>query len=95
MHHDRRAGHRVQLLQASDMIDVGVRAHDEAHGKGMSRQGLEDAIDVVARIEHQSFARFRIAQNRAVALQPADGQHFVNHLLGHRCHYNIEAWKTA
>jgi len=62
MHQHWRAGHRVQLLQATDMIDVRVCAHDQAHGERMARQHIRNAIDVVARIQHQGFACLRIAQ---------------------------------
>ena len=44
MHHHRRAGHLMQFLQTSDVINMRVRAHDEAHSKRMPGQQRENAM---------------------------------------------------
>jgi hypothetical protein len=39
----------------------------------------EDVFDIVARIDYQRFARALISNDRAVALERADGNEFVDH----------------
>ncbi len=74
MHHDRRSGSLLQFAQAAYVVDVRMSADNCAHGERMARERFEDALDLVAWIEHQGFARFGITQNRAIALQPSDRQ---------------------
>ena len=42
-------------------------------------QNLENALDLVAGVDHHGFARLLVAEDGAVALQQADRQNFVNH----------------
>jgi hypothetical protein len=47
------------------------------------------AFGVIARIDYQSVARFRIADNMAIALQHPDGEDFMNEFGGFRHGPNI------
>ena len=40
----------------------------------------EDIFDFIARIDHHRFARSLVSDDRAVALQRADRENFVDHL---------------
>lgn len=60
------------------MIDVRVSAHDCEYLQLVALEDFDDALDFVAGVHDDCFARFGIAENRAVALQHADGNYFVN-----------------
>ena len=79
VHVDRRAGGRLQLVRAADVIDVRVRDDDGFHAQPVPRENLEDLGDVVAGIDHDGLARLLVAEDRAVALQHANRQNLVNH----------------
>ncbi len=64
------------------MIDVGMRADDGARFQTMPPQNLQNAINFIAGIDDEGFARFRIAEDRAIALQETDRDDFVDELLG-------------
>ena len=44
----------------------------------MAMNDLQDSLGVIAGIDDQSFARFWVADNVAIALQHSDRQDFVN-----------------
>jgi hypothetical protein len=48
---------------------VGVSADDGANFQAVAFQDAEDALDIVSRVDDDSFVRSRVAENRAVALQ--------------------------
>jgi hypothetical protein len=73
VHHDRRAGILMQLAQAADVVDVRVRADDHLYDQLVTAEKVQDAIDFVAGVDHQRFARGRIADDRAIALQHPHG----------------------
>ena len=79
MHQHRRAGCPLQLLDASHMVNVRVRRHDQHGLQPVPVENFLDALDVVARINHHRFARLLVAEDRAVAGEHADGNDFVNH----------------
>jgi hypothetical protein len=79
VHVDRRAGGRVQLVRAADVVDVRVRDHDGFHVQAVARQDALDLRQVVARIDHQRVARLLVAENGAVALQHAHRQDLMHH----------------
>jgi hypothetical protein len=74
----------MESRQAADVVDVRVSADDGANFQIMPPQNGQDAVGVVAGIDHNPFASNRIAQNRAVALQHAYRDYFVNEVRGHR-----------
>jgi hypothetical protein len=59
----------VELAQATDVIDMRVRADDGFDNQAMAANQVQDARDFVARVHHERFARGRIADDRAIALQ--------------------------
>jgi len=61
-------------LQTTDVINVCVRADDCLDRQLVAPDQIHDAPDFVARIEHQRFARRRVADDRAIALQHANWQ---------------------
>lgn len=75
---DRSAGRAMQRSQAADVVDVRVCADDRANLQFVVADDFEDAIDLVARVDDDGFARLWVAKDRAIALQHADGNDFVN-----------------
>jgi hypothetical protein len=65
------------------MVDMSVRADDRANLQIMATQDFQDAFDIVPWIDDDRFPRDRVSEDRAVALQQADGYHFVDKLCGH------------
>ena len=63
----------MQLAQAADVVDVRVRADDHLYDQLVTAEKVQDAIDFVAGVDHQRFARDRIADDRAIALQHPHG----------------------
>jgi len=101
MHQNGSACVIVQFLDAADVIDVGVRANDGFDGEFVAAEQVHDAVNFVAGVEDQSFARDWIADDRAVALQHADGNGEVEQALAvfcggsvrHMWNYNvIRSW---
>ena len=76
---DRRAGQRAQLHRSADVIDVGVGDDDLLHLQFMLADDGENVFNVVARIDDHGFMRGLIADDRAVALQRADGKDLMYH----------------
>ena len=81
VHLNRRAGGGFELGGASDMVDMRVRDHDRLHGQRVLLQHGENLLDLVARIDHDGFARLLVAEDGAIALEHAYGQDFVNHVV--------------
>ena len=81
MHQDGSAGVLAELAETADVIDVGVGADDGFYGETMAAEEFEDAGNFVARVDDQSFARDRIADDGAIALQHSDGNGDVNQTL--------------
>jgi tRNA-modifying protein YgfZ len=88
MNQDRRACGAMQRGEAADVVNMRVRADDRANFQIMAAESFEDALGLVARVHNDGFARYRIAENRAVAFQQADGNDFVDEVCGHEPHYN-------
>jgi len=65
------------------MINVRMRANNRPHAQLMLAQNLQDALDFIARVHHDRLMRFRIAQNRAIALQHPHWNNFVNQFFAH------------
>ena len=80
VHVNRRSGPLLQLFCAAYVIDVRVGDGDEFHLQAVASEKLHDFVDVVARIDNNCLMRGFVAQHRAVALQPAHWQNFVNHM---------------
>ncbi|MCY1177432.1 hypothetical protein D9M73_177420 [compost metagenome] len=68
------------------MIEVGVGVNDADHFQPQSVEPRQDQLMIATWIDDDGLFRYRIADDRAVALQRADGEGFANEggLLGHR-----------
>jgi hypothetical protein len=88
---DRSAGCFVHAAQTDDVIDMGVRNRDGRYLQMMLSDHFQDSAGIVARIDNDRFARQRVTDNVAIALQHADRKDFVNEFLGfrHTLQYNI------
>ncbi len=80
VHVNRRPGGGFELRRASDMVDVRVRDHDGLHGQVVPGQHGENLIDLIARVDHNSFACDFVAEDRAIALEHSYRKNLVNHL---------------
>jgi hypothetical protein len=91
VHHDRRSGVLVELGEAADVIDVRVGADDGFYGQLVAADEAEDAFYFVAGVDDDGFARFRIADDGAIALQHSDRDLDVNHfrMRGVRHSYGV------
>ena len=78
MHVNRRVRGLLDAVQANDVIDMRVGDHDRADFQVMAVEDFEYSFRVIARIDHDSVARVRVADDVAIALQHAHGQNFVN-----------------
>ena len=81
--HDGRSGGAVERGESADVVDMSVSADDGADLEFVAANDFQDAIDLVARIDHYGVAGGWITENRAVALQQADRNHFVNEFFEH------------
>ena len=73
----------MQQREASDVINVRVRAHNRAHVQPVFAQNFQDAFDLVAGIHDDCITRFRVAKDRAIALQHPHRDNFVNQFFAH------------
>jgi hypothetical protein len=89
MKDDRGAGGATEPGEAAYVVDVGVGAYDGADFQVVAREDFLDAVDFVAGIDYEGFMSIRIAYYRAVALEHAHGEDFVDQALGHRVEYSI------
>lgn len=62
------------------MVDVRVRDDDMLHLQVVFADDGEYVVDVVAGVDDHRFTRSLVANNRAVALQRADGKNLVDHI---------------
>jgi hypothetical protein len=81
---DGGAGGAVERGESSYVVDVGVSADDGANFQVVAFQDDEDALDIVSRVDDDSFVRSRVTENRTIALQEAYRDYFVNEVRGHR-----------
>ena len=79
VHVHGRAGERLQLGRAADVVDMGVGDHDGLHREPVPVQDFGDVRDIIAWIDDNGLAGLLVAENRAVALQHADRKNLVNH----------------
>ncbi len=89
MQNHRGAGGAAEFGEAAYVVDVRVGADDGADFQVVAREDFEDALDFVAGIDDQGFMRFGIAHDRAVALEHANGEDFVDQAFGHWVEYSI------
>src|SRR5581483_6698349 len=83
VHQHRSAGVRVQARKSAHMVNVRVRAYDGLYGQLVPAEQVENARNLVAGIDHQSFACDRIPDDRAIALQLADGNGDLYHAVAY------------
>src|SRR5262249_20542990 len=74
-----RASGGSQLHRAAHMVNVRVRDHNLIDMQIVFANDGEDVFNVIAGIDDHPFPRVLIANDRAVALQRADGKDFVDH----------------
>src|ERR1700722_1295955 len=79
MDRSRRLCFFLKLVNRTDMVDMSVCDHDLFQRQSVLGKVRDDGVGIVARIDHDGFARYFIAENRAVALKPADRESFDNH----------------
>ena len=84
MDQHRRARYAVKSGKPSHVIDVRVRADDCAHLEPVAANDRHDALDLVAGIDNDRITGSPVTENRAIALQQANGNYFVNEIFGHR-----------
>ena len=78
---DGGSGEALELLGSGDVVDVGMGDDDLLQGELVPGQGFDDAVDVVAGIDHECLAGGLVAEDRAVALKWAYYQDFVDHWM--------------
>src|SRR5690349_8119096 len=59
----------MQLAKPANVVNVRVRADDGLHRKLVPAQQVQNAANLIARIDDERFPRNRIADYRAIALQ--------------------------
>jgi len=62
------------------VVDMRVGDNDLLHLQVVLADKGKDIFDFIARIDHYGFARSLVSDDRAVALQRADRENFVDHL---------------
>ena len=76
---DGRAGKTLEASCSGNVVDVGMGDDDLLDGEGMFGEEGYDAGDLVSGVDDDGFARVLVAEDRAVALEWADGKDFVDH----------------
>jgi hypothetical protein len=69
------------------MVNMRMRANNCPHLQPVPLQNLENAPNIVARINNNRLPRRRVAQDRTIALQHPHGDDFMNQLLRHKPEY--------
>jgi len=77
VHQNGSAGVVMKLLEAARVVNMSVGADDGFNRKLVTAQQFHDAMDFVARVKDDGLVRDGIADDRAVALQQADGNREV------------------
>ncbi len=91
MHSNGRAGLFLESAKSPYVIDMRMRDDDRGYTQFVAMNDFEDSLRVIAGINDQSFERFWVADNMAIALQYSDRQDFMNDFVcfGHECKYSI------
>ena len=76
---DGGAGDLFESLGAGDVVEVGVGDDDLLDGELVLGEDGEDAADVVAGVDDDSFVGGFVAEDGAIALEEADGEGFADH----------------
>jgi len=74
----------VKLREAAHVVDVRMRADDGAQLQIMPAQNFQDAVHFITGIHYDCLFCGGIAEDRAVALQHADRDDFVDQFFRHR-----------
>ncbi len=77
---DGGSGELLEAVGSGDVVDVGVGDDDLLDGEVMAIEDGLDAGDVVTGVDDDGFAGGFVAKDRAVALEEAYGEDFVDHL---------------
>ncbi len=76
---DGRSRGRAQLHGSADVVDVGMGDHDLLDLQIVLADDGQHVVNIVAGIDHHGFARCVVADDRAIALQRAHLDDFVDH----------------
>jgi hypothetical protein len=76
-----RSGELFEAVGSGDVVDVGVGDDDLLEGEVVLFKQGDDAGDLVAGIDDDGFVGGLVAEDGAVALEQADGEDFVDHVL--------------
>ena len=76
---DGSAGELLEAMGARDVVDVRVGDDDFFDGEAVGGEDGDDARNVVAGVNYDGFVGGLISEDRAVALQRADGEDLVDH----------------
>jgi hypothetical protein len=80
----RGARYLVQSGEAADVVNMRMRADDGVNLQFVLAQYLRNALDFIAGVHNDRLTGRGIAQDRAIALQHPDGDHFMDQFLCHR-----------
>jgi hypothetical protein len=72
----------MELAESADVINMRVRADDGLNFEFVPAQKIEDAMDFVAGIDDQRFARDGVANDGAIALKHSYRNGDVNQSFG-------------
>src|SRR5579864_9783020 len=76
---NRSAGGRTEFHGSAHVVDVSVGDYDLLDLQVVLADESQNVLYIVTRIDDHSFAGSFVADDRAVALQRADGKNFVDH----------------
>ena len=77
---DRSASGSAEFHRPADVVDMRVGDDDLLHLQVVLAHKSQYVFNFIARIDHYRFARSLVSNDRAVALQRADRENFVDHL---------------
>jgi hypothetical protein len=76
---DRYAERALRRGDAGDVVEMRVRQKDVRDGELVAADGVQQLIDLVARIDHDAFACVFTAEHETVLEEGLDGPTFENH----------------
>ena len=75
------AGGGFEFGGAADVVGMGVGDEDGLDLEVVAVERGQDGLRLIAGVDDNGFASFRVADDMAVALEKADGKDFVNYLF--------------
>jgi hypothetical protein len=77
------AGAILEVGERPDVIEVGVRVDEILRPHSERVEPRYDAVDFVAAVDDDRFARFGVRDDRAIALQLADRKVLDDYVIWH------------